>query len=341
MASLYRRAQSPFWWIKHRSKGKTVRESTKFRNDLPAETRRARILMHEYAKRELAGIRNGQESQWELWVENYLQARYGEAVQTHGRYLISWHNVRTYFQIHDIVYPAQLQRQDCLNYLVWRKNGDRKVGIHRGHHNTVLGELKFLHLLLDEAMRRDYCAKNVAAGLGIKKLAPKEKPEIAPADLPVIREHLKGEPEWMRVCFEIGLVTGLRLRETAIPLKWIDLERHQFTVTAKGGRPFTSKFDPMLLPLFSRLKCERGENARACDLPYNASRIWWRFFRQLRMRYSFHCLRVSFISRCARAGVPEAIAMRLVNHASTTVHRIYIRVRPEDTERYLDMIRIA
>ncbi len=341
MASIYRRAQSPFWWIKYKRNGRTLRESTKFRRDLPAETRRARIYMHECAKRELEGSRHEHESRWELWVEKYLQARYGATPPTHGRYLIGWHNLRTFFQIRDILYPAQLSRENCLDFLAWRKTGDRTLGIQRGHHNTVIGELKFLHLLLDEAMRRDYCVKNVAAGLGIRKVPPKEKPEISPADLCIMRERLKSEPEWMQVSFEIALTTGLRMRETAIPLGWIDLERHQFTVIAKGGRPFTSKFDPMLLPLFARLKQERGENAPACDIPYNASRIWCRFFRQLGMPYCFHCLRVSFISRCARAGVPEAIAMRLVNHASTTVHRVYVRVRPEDTERYLEMVRIA
>jgi hypothetical protein len=39
---------------------------------------------------------------------------------------------------------------------------------------------------------------------------------------------------------------------------------------------------------------------------------------------------VSFISRCHRAGLTEQQAMRLVNHSSRLVHRIYSRLNVED-----------
>ena len=43
-----------------------------------------------------------------------------------------------------------------------------------------------------------------------------------------------------------------------------------------------------------------------------------------------HSLRVSFISRCHRAGLSEAQAMRLVNHSTRMVHRIYSRLSVDD-----------
>ena len=43
-----------------------------------------------------------------------------------------------------------------------------------------------------------------------------------------------------------------------------------------------------------------------------------------------HSLRVSFISRCHRAGLSESQAMRLVNHSTSAVHKIYSRLNIDD-----------
>jgi hypothetical protein len=45
---------------------------------------------------------------------------------------------------------------------------------------------------------------------------------------------------------------------------------------------------------------------------------------------TFHSLRVTFITRCHRGGLTESEAMRLVNHSSQIVHRIYSRLDVED-----------
>ncbi len=39
----------------------------------------------------------------------------------------------------------------------------------------------------------------------------------------------------------------------------------------------------------------------------------------------YNCLRVTYVNRLRRAGVPREAAMRLVNHASELIHRIYQR----------------
>lgn len=44
----------------------------------------------------------------------------------------------------------------------------------------------------------------------------------------------------------------------------------------------------------------------------------------------FHCTRVTFITRGARAGVPESAMMKMVNHASKEIHRIYQRLADAD-----------
>jgi hypothetical protein len=51
-----------------------------------------------------------------------------------------------------------------------------------------------------------------------------------------------------------------------------------------------------------------------------------------------HSLRVSFISRRHRAGLTEQQAMRLVNHSSRLVHRIYSRLNVDDAREAMQRV---
>jgi integrase len=62
----------------------------------------------------------------------------------------------------------------------------------------------------------------------------------------------------------------------------------------------------------------------------NCSKDWVKFFSGLGLPYSFHCLRVTVVTRLARAGISESQAMRYVGHSSTLVHALYRKLRPED-----------
>ncbi|MEO5804421.1 MAG: tyrosine-type recombinase/integrase, partial [Verrucomicrobiota bacterium] len=123
-------------------------------------------------------------------------------------------------------------------------------------------------------------------------------------------------------------------------------DRTIFLQRPKGGtrRAFSIPYDDSLAPLLEKLKEERGATW-AFDWPKNLpSKDWFLFFGRLSAkhglpRYSFHCLRVTFITRGVKAGVPEAVMMKLVNHAGTTVHRAYQRLTFEDARPYLAKLR--
>jgi integrase len=71
--------------------------------------------------------------------------------------------------------------------------------------------------------------------------------------------------------------------------------------------------------------------SHTCEFPFQPSRRWQQFFIRLKLTYlTFHCLRVTYINRLRRAGVPRKVAMRLVNHASALVHEIYQREKVDD-----------
>jgi hypothetical protein len=52
----------------------------------------------------------------------------------------------------------------------------------------------------------------------------------------------------------------------------------------------------------------------------------------------FHCLRVTYVTRLAQAGVPLSLAMRLTNHSDELVHRIYQRLGVEDVRQYANVM---
>lgn len=56
---------------------------------------------------------------------------------------------------------------------------------------------------------------------------------------------------------------------------------------------------------------------------------------------SFHSTRVTVVTRLARAGVQERVAMRYVGHASATIHRIYTRLQVDDLKCCVEVLSKA
>jgi hypothetical protein len=94
-------------------------------------------------------------------------------------------------------------------------------------------------------------------------------------------------------------------------------------------RVFTTALHPNLKPLMKELR--DADATHTCHLPKMAGKDWFFLFRKAGvMGASFHCTRVTVITRMAREGVPIQQTMRYVNHSSRAVHAIYQKLRPED-----------
>ena len=72
--------------------------------------------------------------------------------------------------------------------------------------------------------------------------------------------------------------------------------------------------------------------------------MWWRFFKQndeLNLPHlCFHCTRVTFVTRAQSRAFPQSKMMKLVNHASDEIHRVYQRLVVADVRAELNAIRI-
>jgi site-specific recombinase XerD len=358
MASKYPRTNSPYWWIKHKTAEGGYRcVSSGLRRDNVKETRAADKLVERYALEEkrTANDPYRHHSAFPEWVPSFLETNYNlpDKQRTFEAYTWRWHNVQKFLEAEQIHYPRQINYEHAWRYLQWRKEGSGKAGVRAAGHNTALQELKFLSLLMTQAVRRGFADGNPLLRPGIQKHKSPRKPAMSDGEIAQIREELHHWPGWMKPCFEIALYTGCRLGDTNVPLKDVDLKEKTIMLEKpKGGeeRGFTAPLREELVPLFAKLKEERGEGVTAYDFVSTGnqwdkpSKMWWRFFKQndrLNLPHlTFHCTRVTFITRGAKQGIPITKMMKLVNHASEEIHRIYQRLEVADVRKELNAIRI-
>jgi integrase len=340
MASIYRKKGSPFWFIQFIDADGTRRnKSTELRADNPTETVKARAMRANMEAKELS--RSGgplDEGGWDTWVSQYLE-RHCESPRTHERYLDAWKWLAFWLQAKRYNSPRAITYRNALEYIEWRTSYKKKTGKSVGR-NTAIFELKTFAMIMGEAVRLGHADANPLVSLKLKRDKPAKKPELTDDEISEIREALKIEPEWMQAAFEIALHTGCRLRETRLALSCIDFKENKITFAApKGGeaRAFSVPMPSALHPLFEKLR--KAKKKFTVEFPFQPSRRWQQFFIKIKKPHlCFHCLRVTYVNRLRRAGVPREAAMRLVNHSSELIHQIYQRERVEDVAQWRDAV---
>jgi integrase len=342
MAYLYRKIRSPFWYVQYvDSKRKKHDKSTGLRADDPNDTAKAKRLRAELEANEHGHIPLVNGAAWDSWVPKFLD-RHCQTDATLERYEDAWKWLALWLQRQRIHSPRQLTYRLGVEYVDWRTTFKKRTGKVVGR-NTAILEMKILSLLMGEAVRLGHADANPLVSLKIRKAKAAKKPELTDSEISEIHAALKSEPEWMQTAFEISLHTGCRLRETRIPLSCVDFGENKITFPSpKGGedKAFSIPMPSALKPLLERLKKER--NAFTLDFPFQPSRRWTQFFIKIKKTHlCFHCLRVTFVNRLRRAGVPREAAMRLVNHASELVHQIYQRERVDDVARWRDVVQFT
>lgn len=341
MASIYKKRNSPFWFVQYID-GEGIRrnKSTGLRTDDPGETVKARALRAQLEAKELnrnAGEISG--GDWETWVPQYLE-RHCENPRTMQRYTGSWSWLAFWLQQNRYRSPRAITYRNALEYITWRTSYKKKTGKTAGR-NTAIMELKLLAMLMGEAVRLGHADANPLVSLKLRRDKAAKKPELADKEIGEIQEALKSEPEWMQTAFDISLHTGCRLRETRLPLDCVDFTENKITFPApKGGekRAFSIPMPSALRPLFKRLS--KARQKYTVEFPFQPSRRWQQFFIKIgKPHLCFHCLRVTYVNRLRRAGVPREAAMRLVNHSSELVHQIYQRENVEDVAQWRDAVQ--
>jgi integrase len=332
MASIYPKQRSPYWYIQFRDPrtGRLVDRSTKLRRDDREQTRKAKQLEVQYTADELKHGGLAANGSWD-WVTDYLAGKYSDSPLTLARYKQAWFALKGYFDAKGIRTPRLLTYEQCLSYIPWRQDPPTESGVRKAAHNTALLDLKVLSLLMRSAVQRGLADSNPALQLGIKRIASKEKDEITEEEVAVIERELANEPDYLRYSWQIAMRHGCRLREICIDFRRVHLETKPPSVSffVKGRKEHSVMLHPELTELFRSMKTEGKRTPY--DMPENFSKKWKAFFKKCGFaNLSFHCTRVTCVTRLARAGVDLRIAMDYIGHSSTLVHRIYQRLKPAD-----------
>ena len=342
MAYLYRKQRSPFWYVVYfNSDQKEVHRSTGLRADDPNDTAKAKALRAELEAKEYHRVPVVNSEGWDTWVPKFLE-RHCESPRTLERYRDGWKWLALWLQTQRLHSPRAITYRIALEYLDWRTTYKKKSGKSVGR-NTAIMELKLLAMIMGEAVRLGHADGNPLVSLKLKRDKAEKKPELTDDEIHKIRGALKIEPEWMQTAFDIALHTGCRLRETRIPLNCVNFEEDKITFPSpKGGedRAFSIPMPSALRPLLVKL-CKENRKF-TLEFPFQPSRRWQQFFVKIKMSHlCFHCLRVTYVNRLRRAGVPREAAMRLVNHASELIHKVYQREKVEDIARWRDAVQFA
>lgn len=335
MASIRRHARSPFCYLRKRDDdtGKWGEESTGLRWDDAKARRRAQRLADAATARERRDGEGRAEGAFSAWVPGYLQSHFSQRRPgTHKRAKTAWTAIKAFLDARRLIYPRQIKYGHAADFMQWRM--ENKVHERKAGHNTARLELKFLAQLISEAIRLEHCEANPLARCGVGLAPQKAKPELTDGDVAKLRKALAQRAPWMRTCFEISLYTGCRFGECAFPLSHVDFEDGTIQMRdskRKDDDPrkfFTVPLHPKLRPLLEALR-DAGATV-TCELSEDKNGRINRAFRDAGVEASFHSLRVTFVTRCHRGGLSEHEAMRLVNHSSKLVHRIYSRLRIDD-----------
>ena len=336
VASIYKRFDSPWYWIRYKTKdGRWASKATRYRTDNTLHRARARqeaadLSVHEQDKR----------SKDLTWVDRLIET-HQVADNTRIYYRNSWRNLIRFMSERKIALE-DFTPATAHDYIAWRTATPRTGGGFVGR-NQALQDIKILKWIHRNGRLLGHMTSMAMVDFRSRKSPVQRKPVFTEQDIARCREALASRyiPDWMSTSFEIAYHTGCRMKETRLPLSCIDLDAGTMTFPEpKGGlgRAYTIPIPDGLIPMFRKMKATpRSHTLEWPGAGTKVSCYWRRFFNLIGLKkHSFHGLRVTRVTNLRRAGIVQAVAMRLVNHSSTLVHDLYQRHSVEDLRNYVN-----
>jgi len=350
MASIYKRPETSYIWITYKGEdGKRKRVNTGYRWDNNIERFQAEKLAKLKTFEELKNKPIKERGGWD-WVPEFIEARWGQKQNgTLGLRKKYYFTFRKFADEKEIAVPGAVRREHASMYLEWRK----QTGAGR---NTAIAEIKVMGTILEEAVARGFMTANPFRKLGFKQEEQKRKVPWTPQQVEVALVAAEEVERfgWLHVALLLGRYQAIRLNQCQVPLVDVDLRRriiHYPDWLVKGGKGYSQPIDPEFYPILCDMVEHRRKLGKStlCELPLCSSVLIRRFLDGLAERNGdggfkllcHHGLRATWITQAALAGIPETLAKRFVNHASSEVHAIYQRITADDLMPMLDALVLA
>lgn len=333
MASIFERKGSPFWYVKYRDEktGLWKDRSTGIRVAGADSKRKAKLHALKLSCAESADGNVKSPERWDSWVQEYFDIRYGDARvernKTRIRANSAWNAIYSYLNENRVYSPRQLTYAVAAGYFEWRKTFD--WGFKKIAHNTAVTEIRFLSVVMREAVRRGFADANCVRDVETKREQPKQKDAFTSEELRTIEQGLKGDdiPQWMREQYLVLSRQGCRSSEAFVPMREVDEKNMTLRLLLKGGKHFTAPLHPDLLPLVELARKEK--RTHLVPLTRYAPKNWHTFFRRIGIEASVHWLRVTVITRMLLQKYTTAEVCAWIGH-SEEVQRIYRKIKPHE-----------
>lgn len=329
MASHYIRKNSPHYWIKYRAAdGTRAAKSSGVKVSDKGGLRRVRNMVANITAQEQCEKDDGEDALFNNWVLSWFDYKY-DNVHTNTRYKNAWYHLSAFLDKHNVYHPNAVTYQLCHQYMSERSQ--------HCSWNTALVELRVLGAIEQEAVRRGYILANPCTRLKLKRKNTKQKREITQDEFDYIDTRLQAAPVWLQDAWLVGSKQGCRLSEVKVPMSDVDEQNGVITFHVKGGKTHSAPLHKDLLPLIARRR--EQEREYLVDLPMYASKLIIQWLRSIDVQdISFHCLRVTVVTRLARAGYSETQTMEYVGHCSEMVHSVYRKLKPADLKHLGDAL---
>jgi site-specific recombinase XerD len=310
--------------------GKWSAKSTGIKVDSKGSLRKVEREVSRYRAIEKAMAKEGSEALFSSWVDEWMIYKYHNA-KTLTRYQGIWSHVSIFLKEKKVSHPAEMTYQLAHEFMTWRSTDLCSEWLKPCKWNTALTELRVLGAALQEAVRRGYIIASPMAKLGITRRDVRQKRELTSDEIETIEEHLPKAKEWIQDAWLVGMKQGCRLSECAVPLSRINTDEMEITFHIKGGKTHTAPLHKDLLPLVE--KARKRKSGLLVEFPPSHSRAFVNWLREIGVdEVSFHYLRVTVITRLARAGYSEQQTMAYIGHSSTEVHAIYTKLKSRDVQ---------
>ena len=343
--SIYQRDGRPFYYASFVPPNayKRVHVSTQIR--VADTTGKARAYEWACERAKLSRVHDaGVDEHWHAWVVRFLEQRYRRSPLSLSRYLTSWRVWEKYLTKEKIMGPRGVSFQTIRDFLDWRTGPEQeKRSGKRVSHNTAMTDIEGFRLIMGEAVRRGWRTDNPCRELGISRDPAKEKVEIMDDEMATIIAALdkfvaeRPHKDWMRISWEIARWQGCRLSETQFDIRrHVNFDEDTIWFRGKGGVEIHTSLSPQLKPYLQKMLA--SGRTFTCKFPRMgvgaagaASKFFRQFFDELGLPHiSFHCTRVTVITKLIRADVPLAQVMAFIGHADEEVNRIYRKLKPRD-----------
>jgi integrase len=353
MPTLYRRAQSPYWWLYYVTGGRKVRASTGIRHDgrrtpPPVALEIRRVTEERLARSKFNLVELVEPCSLDTFWNQLLHSYSGHSERSQAKYGTVIKHFSRWAKDNGVATVADLTGAKAIQYVDASRKTDYTGTARKGKlgAGSLRSYVMFLKQAWDEARKRNYTQFTDNPWKIRIKVNKVEKIPFTQAQITSLLAVT--EPQWFADMTRIGLCTGARIDS----IRHLDVENIGFTMGIINFKK--SKTGSYTVPLHPELRAyleKRLSNRSTGPLldqevldksdSYLSTMFTAIAQRKCGFHANFHMFRHTLTSLMAKTGIEKRIAMLITNHSDASVHDGYTHVQAAELLPQLSRINFG